>query len=153
MMMPLDKLGKFWGFRFSSAKLKQWFLSYGIVPCKSLILKFPQREQIYPYEKQFILGYLDGDGCISYRVGKRKSGKVVKYLDVSLAGTEDFLSHISQILSEILGIGPRRIRKYGNIFIMNYYSQDSKKICSWLYDNPNTLFLKRKYKKYLELSN
>jgi intein/homing endonuclease len=62
--------------------------SYGCVPKKSLILKFPSIS-IFDNKNlivHFIRGYFDGDGCISY--GNKSHTKC----SINIVGTYDFLN-------------------------------------------------------------
>ena len=69
--------------------------SYGCTPRKSLTLKFPSLN-IFKDESlvwDFIRGYIDGDGCISYAT--KDHSKML----LSLLGTEDFLNSIQDVFS------------------------------------------------------
>jgi hypothetical protein len=48
---------------FRSKKSKQDLIALGYIPCKSLLLHFPNSQQVPDYLiKHFIRGYFDGDG-------------------------------------------------------------------------------------------
>ena len=74
----------------NSKKMSQDLYNKGIVPNKSLILGKPNiSEQYYlPY----ILGYFDGDGCIS------KTSQYNNYC-ISIQGTKETLEWINSLLS------------------------------------------------------
>ena len=81
---------------FRSAKCKQDLIDKGCIPKKSLILDFPNENQV-PKELQrhFIRGYFDGDGSISTpknSYGPRKNGRTISFI-----GTQDFLQSIIDI--------------------------------------------------------
>lgn len=64
--------------------------SYGCVPKKSLILKFP-KESIFKSSdliRHFIRGYWDGDGCLTW------ADKEHKVANISVLGTKSFLTSI-----------------------------------------------------------
>ena len=63
----------------------------GCTPKKSLMLKFPDKS-VFKYNKliiDFIRGYFDGDGCISYH---RNTKSVSPYC--SIISTNEFLTSI-----------------------------------------------------------
>lgn len=117
----------------------------GVIPRKSLILKFPYDKIPNNLIRHFIRGYFDGDGCISI-YEKQKITILSKILSVSLLGTKDFLDGV-RIYSPI---------EFGK-YIKNNGSEDTlilstahKKafiFINWLYQN-STIYLDRKYKKY-----
>lgn len=72
----------------SSKKMTTDLAKYGIIPKKSLILKRPNIDpSLYQY---WIIGYLDGGGCIS---------KNKKKIRVSFTGTMDVLIFIKEYLN------------------------------------------------------
>lgn len=78
---------------FASEIMKRDLIKLGCVPRKSLILDFPNKTQV-PEEFiwSFILGYFDGDGCIS---GSKQ--KQVKFISSTIFsnGLHEFLSQNS----------------------------------------------------------
>ena len=70
-----------------SNKIVSDLAKYGIVPRKSLILKAPNIDNsLFPY---WIIGYMDGDGCVS---------KNKKKIRISFTGTYDVLNFIKSYL-------------------------------------------------------
>jgi len=63
---------------------------HGVVPRKSLILKYPSIDRAF--DKAFMMGYFDGDGCLTYN-------RVRKRLQLSLIGTPEFLEAYKKRLS------------------------------------------------------
>lgn len=79
--------------RFYSSKLVNDLEKYGVVPNKTLQIRFPNIEQKYYVD--FIRGYFDGDGCICEN--KKKKGQ--SSISVNFAcGTIDFLEDLRKIL-------------------------------------------------------
>ena len=77
---------------FSSAKVKENLIALGCVPKKSLVLEFPNEEQVpQKYIYDFVRGYIDGDGYIQYDFEKYRYRIVI-------AGTRDFLSGLMKRL-------------------------------------------------------
>lgn len=119
--------------------------SYGCVPSKSLILRFPSLSIFKDISliKHFIRGYWDGDGCLSY------SNKEHTRACISILGTEEFLTEIKNNLP----------LKNNYILYNNSNNKITKgfqisgkhafEICYYLYENA-TIYLDRKYEKYKE---
>ena len=75
---------------FRSAQCKQDLINKGCVPKKSLILNFPNENQVPKYLiRHFIRGYFDGDGCFS-----RQLHNIIVSPTVGFIGTKDFLEKI-----------------------------------------------------------
>jgi hypothetical protein len=89
--------------------------NFNIVARKSKILKFPTKipKNLIDY---FIIGYIDGDGHIGNHQFLSNVNKQ-NYLQISIAGTKEFLSVIKERFEEILN------RKLPNILLHNgtYY--------------------------------
>lgn len=124
----------------------QNLISFGIVPNKTFITKFPNiSQELYSH---FVRGYFDGDGCLHVDL-KRKCGAV------SIIGSSMFCKELQTIFQDLLeiksvishdyrckeGIDVLRIRKYSDI----------QKFGKWIYNNSNDMFLSRKFNKLLEL--
>lgn len=116
-------------------------------------IKFPKVPK--KYMKDFIRGYVDGDGSISKTKGYQTVNGIKKiYIGVRLRilGNEDFLkSLIENIRKEI----PNKTysiskRKGENVFEVTYNFSVATAILHWLYDN-NKICLKRKESKFNEL--
>lgn len=115
-------------------------VSYGCVPRKSLILKFPE-ESIFKEKKlifDFIRGYIDGDGCLCSK-GKNQR------LYISINGTYDFLSKIKEYFPTFY-----KVSKRGNIYSLEVGCDKADEIATILYEN-STIYLDRKYKKFITL--
>ena len=78
-------------------EMVQDLIDKGCAPRKSLILKFPNENQV-PNNllSHFIRGYFDGDGSISYRIVHPETG--TKYFSMNILGTLDFLTKVKEIL-------------------------------------------------------
>lgn len=85
-----NKIYKSYVSSFSSASVKENLISLGCVPKKSLILTFPNEQQVpQKYIYDFIRGYIDGDGYIQYDYEKHRYRIVV-------LGTKEFLQGLMQ---------------------------------------------------------
>lgn len=125
--------------------LKNILCSYGCIPNKSLILKFPninifkQKKLIY----DFIRGYVDGDGHLRLYSTKNKMS-----LDIEIIGTKEFLSKIVELtgIERNSYIKDRR-RASSNTYTIKYGGEYALKLGDLLYKNA-TIYLKRKYDLY-----
>lgn len=122
----------------SDIDIRQSFVNAGCVPNKSLKLTYPKIEIIH---KDFIRGYIDGDGHIS-----RKS--------LSIMGTKEFLDELLLIFISTFNkdIKVRWYQKNKNsnnwqLSISNI--RDRKMILDWIYEDCN-LRLERKFSTYLQ---
>lgn len=135
---------KYVSLEISSKYMCSSLIKLGIVPKKSLILKFPTVPE--QFIKDFIRGDFDGDGCISK---DSNSG----YWQMNFLGTYDLLTSISQHINKNTNSGHRlpRLLK-SNIHIIKYAMYDSIKLCNYMYKDA-TIYLDRKYEKFQQLLN
>jgi DNA-binding transcriptional regulator WhiA len=128
---------------FRSKKCKEDLIDKGCVPKKSLILKFPTKEQVPEHLlKHFIRGYFDGDGWFT---------NTESCFQVGIIGTEDF---IKGFLDSI-----ENINKNNKIFTVHRDNgakryifgayQDVLNFLNWIYKDSN-VYLDRKYEHYLD---
>ncbi len=110
---------------------------------KHHILEFPD-ENILKKDliKYFILGYLDGDGCIS------------KDLSVQISFASNSVNFLKVMAYKILEICKIKSRldikkKCANLEIGRI--QDCIKLLNWLYEKPPRIFLSRKYQRFVVL--
>jgi len=121
-------------------------VSIGMVPRKSLVLKFPSilKEEFYQH---FIRGYFDGDGC-AYINYKRE----LAYC--SIVSTKEFCISLQEILSKqgiLAAIYKRNNYDQQNTYVLYVnHRLRSEKFLSWLYRDC-LIKLNRKYNKYLEI--
>lgn len=127
-------------------KLCKTIMKLGVVPRKSLIVKFPEIPE--KHVRHFIRGVIDGDGTVRY-VEREKS----PYFEIQISsGSYDFIDMMVKTIKKETGIDSR-IRKVGkNTFLTQYSCTRGMKLAGWIYRDCN-LFMERKlnnYKKALE---
>ena len=125
----------------TSKKIVEDLIKLGCVPNKSLILKFPTKEQV-PEEliRHFMRGYFDGDGCIHYTEKNKGS--------FSIMGTLEFLGEYEKRLLLITGLRETKKRKKGRAYsLFKGGKQNLIKIKKFLYLD-SIIFLKRKKEKF-----
>lgn len=138
---PLHQINrnKAWRLIICSSKIKKDLINKGCMPNKTFKIEFPLwlREDL---KVHFIRGFNDGDGSIF--ISKRK-------LKVSIGGRKDFLKAILN-LSKING----HLKKYDycKIFHLRFHSSFAVSFCNWIYKDA-TIYLERKYKKYIDFMN
>jgi intein-encoded DNA endonuclease-like protein len=92
-------------FSFQNKIISEQLNNFGLIPNKSLILKFSEK---IPNEflKDYIRGYFDGDGCVSIKKGKNTSS-----LRVHFVGTYEMLHGIQNVLINELNITKTKINQ------------------------------------------
>lgn len=118
----------------------------GVFPNKSLTMRLPEIPS--EYMKDFIRGYFDGDGCI-YEV-KRK--RPTPGLEIDFAtGSKDFAIKIINVLNENVHVSIRLTNPRKNYYRIRGWNQASEAIFDYMYSENPTLYLKRKYDKFLDI--
>jgi hypothetical protein len=106
--------------------------------------------------RDFIRGYFDGDGCISYSVIEKDNslGSILNGV-VTIVGTESFCNSIRQIIKDELEVNtsllcrnPERDNNIRTIQLAG--NQQVIKFMNWIYKDAN-LYMNRKYEKFLSL--
>lgn len=123
----------------TSDKLCNDLINLGIVPKKSLVLKYPNIHN--SMDRHFIRGYFDGDGCLyNYKNGKQWR--------ISFLGTEDILKNIQKRLGTNVSI-----RKKNKIYTMYINgNKQVERILDYMYKDCK-IKLDRKHKLYKEFKN
>ena len=124
--------------------------NYGCTPKKSLTLEFPDIN-IFKSKSlilDFIRGYVDGDGCISYHPTSKT--KEFYSSELSILGTESFLNKIAELLnSDKIAINKD---KRSSVYILNFSVNETRKFLDLLYTNA-TIYLTRKFKRAIFFKN
>lgn len=129
-------------FSFRSYEIKDNLINNGCIPKKSLILQFPDKNQV-PDEllRHFMRGYFDGDGCFC---------NTNCCFEASFLGTEDFINGFLKRGPDIFtksnygiynGSASKKIKKY------SVYRHNIKEFLNYLYKDAN-IYLDRKYEHY-----
>lgn len=132
----------------SSKHMSKRLEELGCVQAKSLILKFPTKEQVPAHLLQhFIRGYFDGDGC--FCVYKPKSRENKRYT-ICIVSAETFCASLKKYLFENANISSFVYKEKNNRLsarlIIN--GQQTRIFLNWLYKN-STIYLERKYQKFI----
>ena len=123
-------------------------INLGCIPNKSLILSFP-KTSIFSSEqliRHFIRGYVDGDGCVTHTSNSK--------LEFIIIGTKEFLNGIKEYCPYIHNIlyHKDKRRPDSNTYSLIFANNIAKAFGRYIYENA-TIFLSRKYNKFLDLIN
>ena len=120
-------------------------IELGCIPRKSLILKFPNKS-IFKNTgliKDFIRGYIDGDGCLTYT----KTGRLV----IEIIGAKEFLDGIINYFPEFFtGKIARNKRSTSNTYSISCSCDKADKLATILYEDA-AIYLDRKYNRFAVL--
>lgn len=131
---------------FWSENIKKCFIEYGIVPNKTYSKDFHAPFKLNKkYWIDYIRGFFDGDGCV-----KRTDYSLTFELN-SL--NKNFLIEIQKFFIDFFNIEMKITtagKRTNTLYRLYCYGDKAKKVFEVLY-TPNSLFLKRKYDKWIEL--
>lgn len=97
-------------------------------------------------EKYLLLGFFDGDGCITW--GKRKDRNRI-WQKVSFTSSLKMLIHVQKILQKINISTIIRPKKDENTYVLEFSSKNEVLFFgNWLYDNDNFVVLRRKFNNF-----
>lgn len=136
--------------QIGSKEIFQDLEKIGFTQAKTKNLKFPEVPK--EYIGDFIRGYFDGDGCISYGYYKTKDRKENKFTFSTrfTCGDKKFLVSLKDKLS--LDLKGGFIVKKERGYELVYSHKDSLALFDILYNNiPRCIFLERKYSKFKEI--
>lgn len=130
----------------TSAKTVNDLIDKGCIRNKTLKLEFPTEEQVPKHLiHHFIRGYMDGDGSINYH----NRGKYQAW-QISFIGQKNFLNKIKDFFNKPnLKLSTKDNITYQVNFAGN---KQVKQILNILYHDA-TIYLDRKYDKYIEFMN
>ena len=135
-------------------------IELGCTPVKSLTLEFPNNN-ILPdkYLRDFIRGYFDGDGGVSYTEGvyyNKNRNKEYKQHSYScyFCGNEKFLNELKRVLecNDIKVSDLKKDKRSNAVNIYIYGNENIERLKEFIYTN-NCISLSRKYDKFKFISN
>ena len=135
-------------------------IKLGCTPTKSLILEFPNND-ILPneYLRDFVRGYFDGDGGVSYTEGlyynkdRKKEYKQHSY-SCYFCGNKQFLTELKLVLenNNIKVSDLREDQRSNAVNIYIYGKENIERFKEFIYTD-NCVNLSRKYDKFFFISN
>lgn len=137
-----------WAVTVNSVKMTKDLQFLGLYKNKSLTLEPPSSEQVPRcFVKYWILGYFDGDGCLSFF--QDKSRNTTRY-KMGFLGTKNIINYIQDFLSTNKTVHLAHNCK--EIYQINFTETDTRAILDYLYEDFDTsICLERKYQKYLQI--
>jgi hypothetical protein len=128
-------------FRIANEHISKQLYDKGMVANKSLVLKFPEIEEILlPH---FIRGYFDGDGSIKDVTNKKCT--------FTVCGTKDFLEVCQGVLIKRSSLNKTKLEKCGNIFKLHYTGRiNCIKFRDFIYSG-SSIHLKRKFDMFQQI--
>jgi len=136
------------GIQIFSQKWTDNLSRYGAVPNKTFLIR-DVKNLPHKYEKYFIRGLFEGDGCL-YR---SKGG----YFYFSLVGPMAFMIYCKDMILKRTGakLNIYKSKQHLNdTFTLKTTNQaDTKKVINWIYSDHLEIAMERKYKKAVEMIN
>lgn len=135
-----------------SPKFSESLAKIGCIQGKTYTLEFPIISKCL--ESHFIRGFFDGDGCISITKRKDRTENSFQY-QLNFVGKESVLLKIQDIICSNTGVFRTKLRNRKGSFA-KCISWSGRKVCKRILDylyQDATIYLDRKYNKYLLLGN
>ena len=134
--------------RIGNKNIYQDLLNLGLIPRKSLTLKFPDiPDNCFRF---FLRGYFDGDGCLS--TYKHVSRIKLNIKSIFTSGSYTFLKSLSEKIVNTNIVKPKNIIKNGRAYRLIYPKSESINILTLMYSRLKSApYLERKYQKYLTI--
>lgn len=132
--------------QIGSKELYNDLLRLGLFPNKAKRLNLPTIPK--KYFPDFIRGYFDGDGCVSFGFYSRRHRKNKVHILTTrfTSGNKKFLENLLMALKINLHLKGGFITAKKNAFDLVFSVRDSFRICQYMYENvKDKLFLKRKF--------
>ncbi len=138
MTYPISFRGEYAKLRFTSKHVKEILVDrYGIVPNKSLVIKYPKNIP-NEFNRHVVRGIFDADGSIHLD----KSNRQLRWSIVS--GSKDFVESIQNIIVNELGLNRTLISFRKGVWCLCYSgNRQVKRIYDWLYEGAD-VYLPRK---------
>ena len=130
--------------------------NFNIVPRKTLIYNPPQNipENL---QKYFLLGYIDGDGSLTYYSGIKNHVPEWKGFNLNITGTLEMIEFTRKVLNKPnIKAFQRRPERHKNNWTLNIQGNEQLyNILSWIYDDEeiNCICMQRKYNNWLILKS
>ena len=143
-------------FTLGSIKMCNDLIQYGIIPNKTLALKFPENID-EEFEIHLLRGMFDGDGGftlgITTRYYKHRNKSYTRpYQELSFTGTYDMCDGFQNTLLKYIDISKKNITKNHSIYRVRWSNKEEIiKILDLLYQDCDNHYLKRKYELYQKL--
>lgn len=148
----------YYKFSFYCKKICKDLERYGVIPNKTLTLKYPPNIP-KEYEIDLLRGMFDGDGGLTLgmatRFHKHRNKSYTKpYQELSFSGTYDMCKNFHDKLAQYSDFTKKNIGHNHSIYRVRWSSiNEILNIFHVLYANCDEHFLKRKYDLFMDLEN
>lgn len=127
----------------NNKKICQRLIKLGVIPRKSLTVRFPKIPN--KYLRHFIRGVIDGDGSVFYIKRKKRP-----YFTIRISsGSRKFLSKLISEIKKNTEINGNIQKWSDNVYLVEYSCSRGEKLAEYVYSDAN-IFLERKYLPYKE---
>lgn len=154
---PKESHQNYYRLKFDSKIISQQLEKLECISVKSLTLLFPECMTHSPFLNHFIRGYSDGNGTISMWIKKLKTTTNNNYV-WKLTSSDKFCSVAKHIIDELCNVKMHsKLAQAGSennitTTIEIGGNRQVLRVLNWLYSDA-TIYLHRKYDKYVELKN
>jgi len=127
--------------RINSRIMTNDLIKLGCVPNK--VNKFTVPAMPLKLQSHFVRGYFDGDGSISFNKPNTIRLRIV-------GSNRYFVLRLAKIFKNSLRIPTnfKKTKKGKRLWQCDYYGDNARKICRWLYQDCGSYYLKRKWTRY-----
>lgn len=123
-----------------SKVLKNALISHGILPNKTTSLTFPKINK--EFNKDFIRGFIDGDGSFFYKRG---------VLCTSIVGTYKFLESMQDILCEEINCSKTKLIKHQTgVYYLRFGCKNTIKLRNLIYTNIEPSMERKRFMKNIK---
>ncbi len=126
--------------RIHSKIMCEKLVELGCIPQKSLSVNFPEIPN--RYLSHFVRGVFDGDGSIHFNKPNT--------IKVSVVGSKSFIETLRNMLQSNIDIKSKKTSYDNKLYICQYYGDNARKFCSWMYKDCEDLYLKRKRERFIK---
>jgi len=143
---PIDIYARSSYLRINSKILGKDLIKLGCIPRKSLTLNFPFIQD--KFLSHFVRGYFEGDGSIHFNKPNT--------IKITFIGTKQFLEELQERLYKLLGLKKHPIKQDRTFWVFEYYGDNARRLCKWMYKNAKNLYLERKkdrFDRHMRLRN
>lgn len=131
--------GNYLSFVVHSTKMCKKLIKLGCMPRKANKIRFPKNIPA-PHINHFVRGYFDGDGSISFNKPNT--------IRIRFIGNERFMKALKKEIYIQTGIKGKTKEALSPLWKIDFYGDNARNICKWMYKNSKGNYLKRKHDRY-----
>ena len=131
--------GDYLRFSVHSKKMCSDLIALGCGPKKAKKIRLPKIPQ--KYLSNFVRGYFDGDGSIHFNQPNT--------IKIKIVGNEKFIKDLKKTMVRIIKIRTSNVKMSSDrTWQIEFYGDNARILCKWMYKNCNGLCLDRKYLRF-----